>query len=232
MAVHVTGFGCGGIAIGECISHKVCDATSVASLLKAWSQKAMGEGSEVASSSPLNMEASLLFPPKGIEIGFNDMIHERRILQQRDSCNLFIPTFSPLHEVDQEMKVELHDLVEVVRKTIKMVDGDFLNMLQQYGQEVFETLESNLQKMCLVTENGVPCYTFSSCLRLDLYESNFGWGKPTWVCTIGVPIRNVIILMPTSSRVGEIEAWGTLNELHMPQFESSPLLLQFASFGP
>ncbi|XP_028776930.1 vinorine synthase-like [Neltuma alba] len=57
MAVHVIEFGCGGKAIGVCISHKVCDTTSVASFLKAWSQKAMGEGSEVASSSPLNMEA-------------------------------------------------------------------------------------------------------------------------------------------------------------------------------
>ncbi|XP_028795331.1 vinorine synthase-like [Neltuma alba] len=64
MAVQVTELGCGGIAIGVCISHKVCEATSVASFLKAWPQKAMEEGSEVASSSPLNMEASLLFRPR------------------------------------------------------------------------------------------------------------------------------------------------------------------------
>ncbi|XP_028806364.1 salutaridinol 7-O-acetyltransferase-like [Neltuma alba] len=65
MAVQVTELGYGGMAIGVCISHKVCDGTTVATFLQAWSQKAMGEGSEVvASSLSLNMKLHCFFHPK------------------------------------------------------------------------------------------------------------------------------------------------------------------------
>ncbi|XP_028795335.1 vinorine synthase-like [Neltuma alba] len=285
MALQVTEFGCGGIAIGLCISHKVCDGTTIASFLKAWSQKAMGE----ASSSPLNMEASFLFPHKGIEIDINDRLGEKNITTKRflfsgnslcklkeeisRGCgfkptrveavttliwksaleaarttelsdksssfllhvvnirgrmqpplpenslgNLFVPSISPLFEVDKETKMELQDLVEVVRNTIKMVDGNYVRKLQGDGQELMETLEPMSQKFYLVAKKGVPCYGFSSWVRFGFYETNFGWGKPTWVCTIGVPIKNVIILMPACSGDGGLEAWITLNELHMCQF--------------
>ncbi|XP_054785166.1 stemmadenine O-acetyltransferase-like [Prosopis cineraria] len=203
MAVQVSEFGCGGIAIGVCISHKLCDGTTVASFLQAWSQKAMTDhASDVASSSlPLNMEASVLFPSKGIEIDINAMIGEKSITTKRflfseDSLcrlkeeisrgfsfkptrveavttliwksaleaarttetthqnssfilhavnirgrmlsplpenslgNLFVPAISPLLEVDKEMKVGLQDLAEEVRKTIKMVDGNYVSKFQ------------------------------------------------------------------------------------------------------
>ncbi|XP_028776929.1 vinorine synthase-like [Neltuma alba] len=304
MAVQVTEFGCGGMAIGVCISHKVCDGTTVATFLQAWSQKAMGEGSEVASSSlSLNMEASLLFPPKGIEIDFNNMIGEKNITTKRflfsenSLCrlkeeisrgwgfkptrveavttliwksaleaaktietshksgsfmlhivnirgrmlppllenslgNLFVSAISPLFEVDKETTVELQDLVEVVRKTIRMVDGNFVSKLQGDGQELVEILESMKQKLHVAAKQSVPCYCFSSWVRFGFYETNFGWGKPTWVCTVRAPIRNAILFMPTSSEDGGIEAWVTLNERHMLQFQNNPLLLQFASFVP
>ncbi|XP_054785342.1 stemmadenine O-acetyltransferase-like [Prosopis cineraria] len=302
MAVQVSEFGCGGVAIGVCISHKVCDETTVVSFLHAWSQKAMVDhASEVAnSSSPLNMEASSIFPPKGIEIDMNAMIDEKNIMTKRfmfsednlsrlkeeisRGCsfkptrveavttliwksaleaarttettqqsssfmihlvnirsrmvpplpensfgNLFVPAFSPLLEVDKEMKMELQDVAEVVRKTIKMVDGDYVSKLQGDGQELVETLESMLQAWFMVAEKGVPFYLFSSWVRFGFYETDFGWGKPTWACTVGVPTRNVIILMPTRSGDG-IEAWVSLNELHMLEFENN--LLQYASFDP
>ena len=144
--------------------------------------------------------------------------------------NLYVPAISPILEVDKEMKVRLQDLAEVVRKTIKMVDGDFVSKFQRKGKELDEILEPILQVLFNVTENGVPFYVFSSCMRLGFYETNFGWGKPIWVCAIGVGMKNMILLMPSSSDEDEgIEAWVTLNEFHMPQFETDPLLLQFVS---
>ncbi|KAI9071762.1 hypothetical protein K1719_046275 [Acacia pycnantha] len=302
-AVQVTEFGCGGIAIGVCVSHKVCDEATVASFLKAWSQKALGEASEVASTLPPHMEASLLFPPMGIEIDLNDMIGEKNITSKRflfsenSLCrlkeeiskgsgfkptdveavttliwksgmeavrtaekthksssfmthavdirgrmqpplpenslgNIFIPSFSPLLEVDEEKKVELQDLAEIVRKTIQAFDGDYLSKLLGDSQQLNEILESNLQKLFLVTEKGVPCYYFSSLVSIGLHETDFGWGKPAWAGPAGIPSRNVILLMPAPSGDGGIEAWVNLNEHHMPHFESNPLLLQFASFDP
>ncbi|XP_028806381.1 vinorine synthase-like [Neltuma alba] len=95
--------------------------------------------------------------------------------------NLFVSAICPLFEVDKETTVELQDLVEVVRKTIKMVDGNFVSKLQEDGQELIEILESIRQKLHLAAREGVPCYIFSSWVRLGFYETNFGWGKPTWV---------------------------------------------------
>lgn len=146
--------------------------------------------------------------------------------------NIFVPSFSPLLEVDKETKVELQDLAEVVRKTIQVFDGDYLSKLLGDSQQLIETLESNLQKLFLVTEKDVPCYYFSSLVRIGLHETDFGWGKPAWACPVGIPSRNVILLMPAPSGDGGIEAWVNLNEHHMPHFESNPLLLQFASFDP
>ena len=85
MAVQVTEFLCGGIAIGVSISHKVCDGTTVAQFLQAWSQKANAEeaSEKVASSLPPNMEASLLFPPMGIEFDMNDIIGEKNFTTKR-----------------------------------------------------------------------------------------------------------------------------------------------------
>lgn len=136
---------------------------------------------------------------------------------------------SPLVEAEKgTKKVELQDVLEVVRNTIRKIDGDYVRKLQS-DEGVFEVLKSLKEVMFLAAKNGIPCYSFSSWTRFGFYEANFGWGRPTWVTTIGVPIRNVVVLMPTSSG-DAIEAWFTLNDAHMPHFEHNPHLLQFASF--
>ncbi|KAI9116132.1 hypothetical protein K1719_013062 [Acacia pycnantha] len=145
-------------------------------------------------------------------------------LPENSIGNVWQQAVSPL--VGRE--VELQDLAEVVRKTIKRMDGEYVRKLE--GGGVVEVVKSLKQVMCLVREKGVPCYSFSSWTRFGFYEADFGWGKPTWVCTIGVPIENVIILMPTRHGDGSIEAWVTLDELHMPQFQHCSRILQFASF--
>lgn len=81
----------------------------------------------------------------------------------------------------------------------------------------------------MASEKGVPCYSFSSWVRFGFYEVDFGWGKPTYVRTIGVPIKNVVILMGTKDGDG-LEAWVTLTTSNMVQFEQNPELLEFASF--
>ncbi|XP_054782739.1 uncharacterized protein LOC129290048 [Prosopis cineraria] len=191
---------------------------------------------EVADTSlPLNMEASMLFPPKGMEIDMNDMIGEKNITTKRfmfsedslctlkeeisrgfsfmptrvqgvttliwkpafeelNSGNLFVPAFSPFLEVDKENNVELQDLAEVVKKAIKMVDGDHASKLQGYGEELIEILESNLRKFWSF---------YQKCNDFDASKIRDG-----------------------------IEAWVTLKEHHMIRFQNNCQLLQFASFDP
>lgn len=71
-------------------------------------------------------------------------------------------------------------------------------------------------------------YRFSSWTRFPFYETDFGWGKPTWVSTTSIPMRNIVILMGTKTGDG-IEAWITLNEDVMAEFQANPKLLQFLS---
>ncbi|XP_054785061.1 stemmadenine O-acetyltransferase-like [Prosopis cineraria] len=294
MEVQVTEFSCGSVAIGVCISHKVCDGATIASFLQAWSEKAVADGNDFCNSPP-NMDASFLFPARDIEMNIaSGMIREKNISTRRflfsgkslselkdklvsGGCNceptrveavtalIWKSAMKVAGGAHQSMvshainirsrmapplpensvgnlwqqaisalvgrEVELRDLAEVVRKTIKRMDREYVRKLQGGSSEgVGEIVKSLKEVMYLVGEEGVPCYSFSSWIRFGLYETNFGWGKPTWTCTIGVPIKNVIILMPTKYGDGSIEAWVTLDDLHMPQFQHCPELLQFASF--
>ncbi|KAI3908167.1 hypothetical protein MKW98_029468 [Papaver atlanticum] len=69
-------------------------------------------------------------------------------------------------------------------------------------------------------------HTITSWCRFPFYETDFGWGKPTWVCTVNAIAKNVFILMDTSDGNG-VEAWVTLDEQQMSQFESDNELLEF-----
>jgi len=145
-------------------------------------------------------------------------------LSEHSMGNLSRQAISPVLEVEGE--VGLRDLGERVRETIRKVDGNYLSMLQ--GDEFYKVMES-LNEVKTMAEKGVPCYSFSSWVRFGFYETDFGWGKPCYVRTIGVPIKNVVIFMATKAGDG-IEAWITLTTRDMVHFEQNPELLQFVSF--
>ncbi|MED6217312.1 hypothetical protein PIB30_016501 [Stylosanthes scabra] len=136
--------------------------------------------------------------------------------------NFWQQSISPIMEFNGE--VRLLDLANMVRETIRKVDADFICKLQ--GDGFVKIIESLMEAKRMVAQKGIPGYGFSSWVRFGFYEADFGWGMPSWVCTIGVPIENVIILMATRDGDG-IEAWVTLNKLDMVEFECNPELLKF-----
>ncbi|KAK3437723.1 hypothetical protein EUGRSUZ_C02397 [Eucalyptus grandis] len=99
--------------------------------------------------------------------------------------------------------------------------------------------ENGLAKACenlmatrkLAASSAIELYRFSSWARFPFYEVDFGWGRPAWVCTTSVPIKNLVILMGTRCGDG-IEAWITLAEHDMIEFEHNDELLQFVSPNP
>ncbi|KAL3728645.1 hypothetical protein ACJRO7_033255 [Eucalyptus globulus] len=63
MLIQVNTFGCGGLAIGVCLSHKIADATTLRTFIKGWSAAAfLGEVSAGIEIPPLDT-ASAQFPP-------------------------------------------------------------------------------------------------------------------------------------------------------------------------
>lgn len=125
-----------------------------------------------------------------------------------------------------ELELGLHDLAQIVRNTIKKIDGDYIRKLQ--GVDFAKVFQSLMETKIMTYEKDIPCYGFSSWITFDFYQMDFGWGKPTYVRTIGLPIKNVTILMATKFGNG-IEAWVTLTTRDMVQFEHNSELLEFAS---
>lgn len=146
-------------------------------------------------------------------------------LSEHSTGNLWQQAVSPVVEVEGE--VRLGDLCERVRETIRKIDGNYVSKLQ--GDEFYKVMESLKEARRMAAEKGVPCFSFSSWMRFGFYETDFGCGKPSYVRTIGVPIKNVVILMGT--KVGDgMEAWITLTSRDMVHFEQNPELLKFLSF--
>ncbi|WMV35475.1 hypothetical protein MTR67_028860 [Solanum verrucosum] len=72
---------------------------------------------------------------------------------------------------------------------------------------------------------------FTSWCRFPVYEVDFGWGKPEWVCSPIKSFKNLVILMGTKDGDG-IEASVNLLEEDMPLFENDPQILAFANYCP
>ncbi|XP_068328001.1 stemmadenine O-acetyltransferase-like [Pyrus communis] len=132
--------------------------------------------------------------------------------------------------MNDESNPELHDFVVRLRKAIRKIDDDYVRKLQ--GEDGFTHASEPLKETSeLVSEGEVEFFRFSSWIRFSLYNTDFGWGKPTWACIPNVPMKNVVILLSSSSGDG-IEAWVTLDEEDMAKFERDHELLEFVSVAP
>lgn len=125
-------------------------------------------------------------------------------------------------EIDEEH--EFPSLVAKIRKSIKEIDSDYIKNLQ-------DTEKSMMAKMKMgqmVYSGEVELCSFTSWCSFPLYESDFGWGKPVWVCSPGRPYKNVVLFVNTSDGEG-IEAWVNLEENDMSVFEADSELLSSIS---
>ncbi|KAF8035156.1 hypothetical protein BT93_C1248 [Corymbia citriodora subsp. variegata] len=143
--------------------------------------------------------------------------------------NLWQSVVAPLMEPNKE--VELQEFAGILRKSIRTIDSEYLSALQG-DNGLAKACENLMAARKLAASAGeIELYRFSSWARFPFYETDFGWGRPAWVCTTGVPMKNVVILMGTRCGDG-IEAWITLAEHDMIAFERDDQLLQFIAPSP
>ncbi|KAI3833147.1 hypothetical protein MKW92_031544 [Papaver armeniacum] len=113
------------------------------------------------------------------------------------------------------------DLVGKIRESIKKVDADYVREIR--------TTDAQLDAFKLLSQNCASglalMLNFSSWCRFPIYEADFGWGKPTWVSTGELAIKNMVMLMDSSSGDG-IEAWIHLGTEDMAEFERHEELLE------
>ena len=83
----------------------------------------------------------------------------------------------------------------------------------------------------MLMNNDIDLYACTSWCKLELYDADFGWGRPVWASIVGLPLKNVTLLIDTRDGDG-IEAWLTLGEEDMTFFESNEELLEFSILDP
>ncbi|KAF8399878.1 hypothetical protein HHK36_015748 [Tetracentron sinense] len=126
-----------------------------------------------------------------------------------------------------ESDKESDGLEGLVRDAIRKVDGEYVKKLEE-GDEYLKNIKKTSEQF---HKGEVVTFNFSSWCRFPFYEVDFGWGKPRWVSTTGLPFKNVIIFMDTKSGDG-IEAWVNMLEGDMAEFEHDQELREFTSSSP
>ncbi|XP_010550538.1 PREDICTED: BAHD acyltransferase At5g47980 [Tarenaya hassleriana] len=120
--------------------------------------------------------------------------------------NLF---FLPFLKVGSEREMKIEETVTKLRKS---------------KDDLAEIFKENPQ------ENRTIAELVTSWCRFPLYEVDFGWGNPVWVAA-GRMVGVQVIIMDAKDGEG-IEAWVTLPEQDMLEFEHDQELLAYVTPNP
>ncbi|XP_049385985.1 acetyl-CoA-benzylalcohol acetyltransferase-like [Solanum stenotomum] len=115
---------------------------------------------------------------------------------------------------------ELNDFVKLVGNTIR----DTIVVIGKASADDISSLVVNNQIKLVEKLCQGDVYSCSSWCGFPWYEADFGWGKPFWVSLVNFNIFEVIVLMDTKDGDG-IEAWVSLKENEMTEFERHPHIL-------
>ncbi|KAK1384939.1 Ferulate monolignol transferase [Heracleum sosnowskyi] len=112
---------------------------------------------------------------------------------------------------------DLHDIVNLLRKSLRNALGECSKISSP--DKMFSEVAKNFNEI----EEGKgseeeDVHLLSTLCRFPVYEVDFGWGKPEWVTTGGIPAE-LIFLFDTKCETG-IEAIVNLNEADMIEFEN------------
>ncbi|KAK7292974.1 hypothetical protein RJT34_15833 [Clitoria ternatea] len=123
-------------------------------------------------------------------------------------------------------EIPLKDLALMIKDAIRrVVDNDVKELVD--GEGGFDMAVNTIKNIMSLLSMGNKWFVFTSWTGFNLYEADFGWGKPTWVCTFNTTIKNTVIFLPSKSGKG-IEAMITLTGEDTEKFECLPEILQYA----
>ncbi|KAI3448774.1 hypothetical protein Pfo_005439 [Paulownia fortunei] len=115
---------------------------------------------------------------------------------------------------------EFHDLVSKLRSSIRTISDDYITKAQS-GDSY---LNDHYEVFSLLSKGELVRCSFSSWCRLPVYDVDYGWGNPIWLCTTALPSKNLTVLV--SSRCGEgIEAWVNMNQDNLEMLETQIKLI-------
>ncbi|KAK6139063.1 hypothetical protein DH2020_027186 [Rehmannia glutinosa] len=113
-----------------------------------------------------------------------------------------------------------HELVSKLRSSIRKISDDYIEKAKNgdcYLNDLFGL-------MSFLAKGELEYCRFSSWCSFPIYEVDYGWGNPIWVCTTALPLKNTIIL--ARSKCGEgIEAWVNMNQDNLQVLETQIQLI-------
>ncbi|KAM7480910.1 hypothetical protein LguiB_005493 [Lonicera macranthoides] len=133
-----------------------------------------------------------------------------------------------LAKVDEE-------LVRLVRESFTDIKEKFVpKLLSNGGYETIREWFEESKETC--SDKDLNPYMFSSWCKSGLPDTDFGWGKPTWVSLMGgadvdSSYKNLVVMMDGQTS-DTIEAWITLDKREMTVLERDPNFIAFASLNP
>ncbi|MED6119542.1 hypothetical protein PIB30_012731 [Stylosanthes scabra] len=132
--------------------------------------------------------------------------------------------------VEEEYELELEVLVKKMRDSLK----DFMESKVERLKNSDEVMEGLKERGEMLKKKRISLvYKCSSWCKIgySIYEVDFGWGKPVWMCSINNIVSNTIAFMDTRDGHG-VEAFVTLDHQHMHSFQESQQLLHYALINP
>ncbi|XP_059311263.1 acetyl-CoA-benzylalcohol acetyltransferase-like [Lycium ferocissimum] len=119
---------------------------------------------------------------------------------------------------------ELNDFINLVGNTIRDAS---IGIGKASVDEISPMYVDTYTKVVdmLLKGDEMDIYLSTSWCRFPWYEADFGWGKPFWVSSVSHAVE-VICLIDTKDGDG-IEAWVSLTENDMAEFERDPHILTF-----
>lgn len=281
LAVQVTTFDCGGLAMGVCVSHRIADASTLSNFVSAWAVKS--KGNRVYENHYPIFQSASYFPGRnfdGTDVGIPRNIGNGRLEADTKMFFFSATAISVLREKagGQHSKVQLVfaliwsalmgvnkvrkgrkrasvilQAVNLRGKTIPPIPihscgnfwgiatpesetGDFQTLVTLLSDSVRKTAKEYGRVLCdgdegkmvvieplkkvseILGNDEVSTYWFSSWSKLPFYELDFGWGKPVWVSSVNLRVKNAVFLMDEREGDG-IEAWVHLDENEMLDFQ-------------
>ncbi|KAH7865868.1 hypothetical protein Vadar_012456 [Vaccinium darrowii] len=124
-------------------------------------------------------------------------------------------------------EMDLVGLVREMREAIGKIDSEHLKELQ--GENGYDMLIRNSKKVLEWYSDKDLDYIMFTSVKVPHYQADFGWGKPVWVSSARWDTKNTVFLMDSMTDIGGIEAWITMYEEDMMEFEQQPQLQALVS---
>ncbi|KAI6686650.1 hypothetical protein NL676_032563 [Syzygium grande] len=119
---------------------------------------------------------------------------------------------------------ECYGVVAKMREAVARIDKGYVEKLRD-GKEHLDFIKRSAE---VYLKGELLAMNFTSLCQFPVYESDFGWGNPTWVGSPALTFQNLVVFMDKKSDNG-VEAYISLRVEDMAALESDEEFMEFVT---